>query len=552
MSKLFIRGADQVEVREVLGTEGANYPMFSPDGRWLAFVVNDEIYRVEVTGGPVFRVAEGSHPHWGLDDVLVFDRGTAIYSVSPWGGEPTTVLSSDSLGPLRPFLLPDGDAVVFQVGQGFEVNLMLVEIGSRVVTDLDLIGAHPQYVSTGHLLFGHGRQALIAAPFDLDTHSVTGEPATVLPAVWVSGGGATQFAVSETGTAIYGLPTGGAASRRLVVVDTGAVETPLPVGGTGFWNPRFSPSGWQIAYEGISDLFVYDLDKGRNRAIATSDQSLPRWSRDGLYVYYSDRGMGTDGFDGFRQLADWSEEAEQLYRRDDDNFPLSMSLDGTQILVMENTQDRGWDLVIMSEDGDNVIFTDYLRADWNETMASISPDGAWAAYVSDQSNIPEVYVSSFPDAEDRVRVSDGGGTEPVWTPDGSAIYYRSGSSLMKASITPGAGFSVDTPDEMFVGAWTPQPRRGCPPDELRCAPGRRVIPVREPAGSRTYRGRRRCARHAPRTGRELVRGTPPADGELKPQIPWLRVFVEGVLIVGSILLAFAIQARWERPPCERG
>ncbi len=29
------------------------------------------------------------------------------------------------------------------------------------------------------------------------------------------------------------------------------------------------------------------------------------------------------------------------------------------------------------------------------------------------------------------------------------------------------------------------------------------------------------------------------------QIPWLRVFVEGVVIVGSILLAFGIDAAWE-------
>ena len=29
-------------------------------------------------------------------------------------------------------------------------------------------------------------------------------------------------------------------------------------------------------------------------------------------------------------------------------------------------------------------------------------------------------------------------------------------------------------------------------------------------------------------------GASPADGELKPQIPWLRVFVEGVVIVGKL------------------
>ena len=32
---------------------------------------------------------------------------------------------------------------------------------------------------------------------------------------------------------------------------------------------------------------------------------------------------------------------------------------------------------------------------------------------------------------------------------------------------------------------------------------------------------------------------------VKPQIPWLRVFVEGVVIVGSILLAFGIDAWWD-------
>ena len=104
-----------------------------------------------------------------------------------------------------------------------------------------------------------------------------------------------------------------------------------------------------------------------------------------------------------------------------------------------------------------MIFTDYLVADWWETMATISPDGARAAYVSYESGIREVYVRSFPDAEGQVRVSDGRGTEPVWGPDGSAIYYRNGSSVMRASVTPGEVFSVDTPQEIFEGPWVLDP-----------------------------------------------------------------------------------------------
>ena len=35
--------------------------------------------------------------------------------------------------------------------------------------------------------------------------------------------------------------------------------------------------------------------------------------------------------------------------------------------------------------------------------------------------------------------------------------YRNGSSVMRASISPGAVFAVDTPEEMFEGGWTRDP-----------------------------------------------------------------------------------------------
>ena len=461
VSKLFIRDADQVEFREIPGTDGANYPEFSPDGQWLAFHANGTIYRVEASGGPVLPVVEGTHPHWGLTDVLVFDRSLGIYSVPPRGGEPTLILlSSDSVGGIRPRLLPDGEAIIFQGTGGFEERtLMMVEIESGVVTDLGGSNVNdPRYISTGHVVYGHGDQALMAVPFDLGTHRTTGEPATVLPEVLVYAGGATQFAVSETGTAVYGLPTGAAATcGQFVIVDAGGVPTPLPVSGTFFRHPRFSPSGRQIAYEGVTEIFVYDRDTGENRSLQLANSDLPWWSRDGRYVYFTQFAPGTISWDGFRRLADGSEEAEQLYRRDGSSWPLSMSLDGTQLLVMEQTQDRGYDLVIMSEDGDSVIFTDYLRADWNEVMATISPDGNRVAYVSDESGVREVYVRSFPDAEDRTPVSDRGGTEPVWAPDGSAIYFRNGGSVMRASFAPGDVFSVNTPEEIFRGSWVLDP-----------------------------------------------------------------------------------------------
>ena len=53
-----------------------------------------------------------------------------------------------------------------------------------------------------------------------------------------------------------------------------------------------------------------------------------------------------------------------------------------------------------------------------------SPDGKWFAFVSDQSGEQEVFVRSLEQGGEEVQVSQGGGTEPVWSPDGHELYYR--------------------------------------------------------------------------------------------------------------------------------
>ena len=57
---------------------------------------------------------------------------------------------------------------------------------------------------------------------------------------------------------------------------------------------------------------------------------------------------------------------------------------------------------------------------------TLSPDGRFLAYVSTGSGPPlEVYVRNYP-ALDRVwPISVGGGSEPVWSPDGQRLYYKS-------------------------------------------------------------------------------------------------------------------------------
>jgi len=453
VSMIFLRRSDQREFLEIPGTEAGLHPTFSPNGEWLAFQQAGEIKRVEVPAGPILRVADGAEPHWGLDETIVFGGpGGGIYQVSPFGGDPVFIVEGTSSF-ARPHLLPDGKAVLFQGADDRGQTLMLVEIESGEVVNLGVSGSNPRYIPTGHLVYGHETQVLMAVPFDLSTHRVTGTPATALPDVLVYARGATQFAVSETGTAVYGLAGSPAGGLELVIVDLDGVATVLPLGEDSYRAPRFSPNGRRIAYDLGNRIWVYDRDSGANPPLTTGGVAhFPVWSRDGRYLYFESARDGTLGPDVFRQLADGPADAERLFRRDGPQFPLSTSPDGTQLLVGELTADRGWDLQIMSEGQDSAIFTDYLVADWQETMGTISPDGERVAYVSDRSNIREVYVRSFPEGEDWMKVSEGGGTEPIWALDETAIYYLNGSRVMRASVTTG-GFGE--PQMLFEGSWTP-------------------------------------------------------------------------------------------------
>ena len=253
VSRLYMRLGNEVGFTEIPGTENAAHPTFSPDGEWLAFVQGDtDIRRVGLSGGPILPVATGVFPHWGVDDIVVFALGNGIYQVAVSGGEPAIVYESEDTiaGPARPHLLPDGRAILFQgPGSLATRRLMMVDIGSGAVTDLEIAGSNPQYVPTGHIVYGHSSQSLMAVPYDLETHRVTGAPSIALPEVLVFTGGATQFAVSESGTAVVGLPAVGAQDRELVMVAFDGSESPLPFRGN-FNHPRFAPpDGRRIAYE---------------------------------------------------------------------------------------------------------------------------------------------------------------------------------------------------------------------------------------------------------------------------------------------------------------
>jgi len=452
--RLMVRALDEAAAQEVPGSETAEAPFFSPDGAWLGFVTSGgELMKMSVAGGRPFSIAMYTGingPNWSDNGLIIGTGQGGIYAIPDGGGE-WELLLEDPYAILAE-MLPGGGAVVYthRIGPG-ESEIRVVNLTSGEVRMLVADGTHPHYLESGHLVFGQDGQTLFTIPFDLGSLTATGPPVPVLAPVAVYNSGSTQFAVARNGTAIY-VPVSRTGDRELVVLSADGSENTLPIEEGAHRDPRYSPDGVRIAYRAEGNrIFVFSTLTGMNTRVSGDyDAAYPFWSADGSRLTFSGTGPNTDGRDGFQVPADASSPPEALYNRPHNNYPQAWLEDG-RLLVRENHPTRGRDLIIYRFEGDSVVETPYLTADWEERAPAISPDGNWVAYSSNESGQSEVYVRAFPQASEKVTVSASGGVEPRWSPNGRSLYYREGASLVLADLGPGPGIDVQNRTTVFTG-----------------------------------------------------------------------------------------------------
>ena len=83
----------------------------------------------------------------------------------------------------------------------------------------------------------------------------------------------------------------------------------------------------------------------------------------------------------------------------------------------------------------------------------LSPDGRWLAYTSNESGANEVYVRPFPNTSGgRWQVSNGGGSQARWSPDGRALYFLDGTSanLIEARVSTTPAFALSGTHPLFA------------------------------------------------------------------------------------------------------
>ena len=462
--QLVVRGLDELEATPLGGLGNNPRGVFiSPEGNWVGYFA-DGLKKVSILGGPPVTICEppAGAPRgasWGDDDTIVFATtgSSGLWRVPAGGGEPEELTTPDAEqgDHLWPEMLPGSTAVLFTIiggpVEGAQIAVLSLDSGETKV--LIPGGSNPRYAPTGHIVYGVGG-TLRAVGFDLDNLEVTTDPIPVLDGVITKSTGAANFGMSQSGSLAYVAgPQQGGVERTLVWVDREGREEALAAEPRAYWQPRVSPDGTRLAIglgDQKNDIWIWHFARETLTRL-TFDPAFdvrPAWTPDGLQVAF---GSARDGaFTTFWKAADGTGTVERLIESANGPLPLTFSPDGTQLVFYETHPETGRDLRVRSMDADGAS-VHLLVTEFDELNAEISPDGHWLAYQSNASGQNEIYVRPFPNVEDgQWLISRGGGTKPLWGPDGRELFYLSlGGQLTAVPIEADGSFTFGNPEVVF-------------------------------------------------------------------------------------------------------
>ncbi len=457
-TELRLRRLDRLEETAITGTEGGHAPFLSPDGEAVGFFARGDLLQVALDGGgPPVVLAEAGAPRggaWGPDGRIYFARGsgTGLWRIPAVGGEPepVTELAAGEWTHRWPHLLPDGETLLFVVGDddmrsGFdEAKIAALSLATGERRELVRGGSFPRF-ATGRIYWSRSGR-LLAAAFDPRRGSV-GEPESAQDGVsWYPINGAAQAALSAGGSLAY-VP-GSAPWRPLRrlrwVARSGTIEPqaePLAEARL-YYDPALSADGRRlavaIAEAGNSDLWIYDLERRTRSRLTDSpgEDQGPVWHPDGERVAYYASQAGP--FRMFLAEVSGAGAPRRLLESTGSQRPECFTPDGRRLIFSENHVETGFDLWLLDLEAEGEP-EPLLVTPYHELQARLSPDGRWLAYVSNESGAREVYLRT-PDPADSRRwpLSAGGGDDPVWDPSAGALYFRGPNAIHRVEIVAAA------------------------------------------------------------------------------------------------------------------
>jgi Tol biopolymer transport system component len=475
---LWVRSLDDLGAQPLSGTEGANFPFWSPDGDAIAFFAEGRLLRIDARGGPVTTIAASAFAAggaWNRDGTILFrspDR--MLHRVPSSGGTATPVTALDtSRGEIAhqfPVFLPDGDHFLYSAVGGTPAATVATITGqiplglyvsSLTSSNRELVledALNVQYAG-GHLFYLRG-SALIAQPFDLNGLRLIGNAVPVAEEIATGGfaGRTGAFTVSEAGALLY---QSGSLLSQLTWFDRsgsqiGTVGEPDDIATLELSSDRAKATVMITdPRTRTRDVWIYDLARGvPARLTFTNDDEVSSvWTPDGKWIIFDSARSGS--FDIYRKPVNGTIADELLVGTFVNERPTSVSADGRHVIYEAGSPDTPaaafGDIWILPLEGERVPFP-FLTTPLNEIRPKFSPDGRLVKYESNETGSYEIYISTFPDAGAKVRVSQNGGIWGRWAVDGREMFYMTPDyTLMSASVSVSGGvIHVGTPRVLFA------------------------------------------------------------------------------------------------------
>ncbi len=460
--QLYLRRMDSPEPIPIPGSEGARQPFFSPDGAWLGFDLGYLLAKVSLAGGPVLpicRTTEGIRgATWSEDDTITFATDSGLMEVSAGGGTPRRVARPDSGEVFRfPQALPGGLVVLFSVRSRDPVEVAALIRRTGTIKRIGQPGGYPRWVDAGYLVVTSASGIISAVPFDPERLEVTGSPIPVADQAPAYGDGNLNLAVSRTGDIAYqAFPFEG---QSLVVLDrAGVIRDSADASGRRY-APRISPDGRRVAVVQLEtvdgyrrDVWLRDLlQKTNTRLTFDSTGGWPLWSADGRSIAYTRWPNGSGTMPGMIAItpADGSGPPEDVPIQPGEWAAAALDSHGLVYYgaPVESARRQIW-RISLEKGGkpEPVVVSSY-----HNFAASLSPDGKWLAYVSNEADRWEVYVRPYSGPGGRTQVSVEGGAEPIWSGAGGELFYRVGNRMMSATVRTSPTFEVTDRRILFTG-----------------------------------------------------------------------------------------------------
>jgi Tol biopolymer transport system component len=258
--------------------------------------------------------------------------------------------------------------------------------------------------------------------------------------------------VAGDGTLVHALGPSSQNAQLVLVDRSGRVERPIGGEQQVYPSPRFSPDGRFVmarVTEGDNrDIWITDVVRG-TRTRLTFDEGpddYPSYSPDGTRAYYS-RGSAPNNFTIWMAPVDGSAAPVEITR----GYLPFVSPDQRH-LVYALFVDGNWQVYAAALNEDGTRATDpfpVLRGSGIEYWGQISPDGAYMAYVSDESGREEVYVTRFPSGKGKWQVSLNGGYWPCWTRGGREILFVEENRILSVEVEIQPAFRLGSPQLLF-------------------------------------------------------------------------------------------------------